>query len=74
MSRILAAVLLLLVVVIGLGYYRDWFHVSTDHTERKTDVRITVDKDKVQSDADRAKEKVQELEQDAKDKLRPHQP
>ena len=67
--RTLAVVfVLLLVVVAGLGFYRGWFRLSTDNTDHKPSATITVDKDKIQQDEQRAKEKVQSFGHEAKEK------
>ena len=57
--RFLIAMLLIVVGVVGLGFYREWFHVSSEGSADKSNVTLTVDKDKVKQDAKDAKEKVQ---------------
>ncbi len=62
--KIFGLLLLLLVLVGGFGFYRGWFSMSTqngDVTNRKVDVNLTVDRDKMETDADAVKDKVQEL-------------
>jgi hypothetical protein len=56
--RFLIVMLLIVVGVVGLGFYRGWFHVSSDRSAEKSNVTLTVDKDKVKQDAKDAKEKV----------------
>ena len=53
------ALVLIVAVVVGLGFYRGWFRASSNSADGKADVTLTVDKDKVQSDARGAKDKVQ---------------
>ena len=50
---------MLIVVVIGLGFYRGWFAVSGGHQpeSNKVDVKLSVDTDKVKADAQTVKEK-----------------
>ncbi|HEY4759830.1 MAG TPA: hypothetical protein VIH42_04550 [Thermoguttaceae bacterium] len=66
MKALFGAIVLLLVVIAGLGFYRGWFHLSTNSTEQKSSATITVDKDKIQADEGKVKEKVGEFEQKAK--------
>ncbi len=63
---------LLVVVVIGLGvvgYYRGWYEVSTTHSGDTTNVNIAVDKDKMRQDEQRLKEKVRGAVDRAKEKI-----
>jgi len=63
MRAILIFVVVLLVGIAGLGFYRGWFQVSSDRddAENKVNTTFTVDEDKIRED----KEKVQELGQEA---------
>ena len=61
MRTLLVVVVLLLVGTAGLGLYRGWFDLSTDHTDHKPSATITVDKDKIHADEEKAREKVQGL-------------
>jgi len=60
MGRFITFIVLLAVCVIALGFYLGWFGVSTtrDETGGRTDVNIRVDEKKIESDAQKAKEKV----------------
>ena len=66
MRAILIFVVLLLVGIAGLGFYRGWFQVSSDrdNAENKVNTTFTVDEDRIRED----KEKVQELGQQANEK------
>ena len=68
MKTLLVLAVLLLVGIAGLGLYRGWFHLSTNSTDQKPSATITVDKDKFHADEAMAKEKVQGLRQEAKEK------
>lgn len=57
MKRLFVVLLILIVVIIGFGFYRGWF---------------TANPDKIQEDEQRAKEEVQELMQKVKDKTGGH--
>jgi hypothetical protein len=68
MKALLVVVVLLLAGIAGLGFYQGWFRVSTDGTDQKPSATITVDKDKIHADEEMAKEKVQGLGQEVKEK------
>ena len=68
MRALLVVVVLLLVGIAGLGFYRGWFHLSTNSTDQKPSATITVDKDKMHADGEKAKETVQGLGQEVKEK------
>jgi hypothetical protein len=68
MSRFLAVLVLLVAGVIGLGFYRGWFRLSTGSEGQKTNVTITVDQDKIRQDEEKAKEKVHEAGQRVKER------
>lgn len=59
MRTFLFIVALLLVSLIGVGFYRGWFQLSseTDNAEHKVHTTLTVDQDKIHAD----EEKVQAL-------------
>ena len=65
MKALLVVVVLLVVGIAGLGFYRGWFQVSsnTNNADHKVNTTFTVDQDKMQED----KERVQELGQQAKE-------
>lgn len=67
--KFLVVVLVLLLIGIGaLGFYQGWFVLSSDKTDHNSNVTLTVDKDKFQEDKEMAKEKVQDLGKNVKDK------
>ena len=68
MRTLLVVAVLLLVGIAGLAFYRGWIRVSTDNTDQKPSATITVDKDKIHADEEKAKEKVQGFGQEMKDK------
>ena len=63
MRTLLVVAVLLLVGIAVLGFYRGWIRVSTDNTDQKPSATITVDKDKIHADEEKAREKVQGLGQ-----------
>jgi hypothetical protein len=60
MGKLFRFLLLLAVCVIAFGFYRGWFGVSTnrDATGGQSDVKVRIDEKKIESDTERAKEKV----------------
>ena len=66
MKALLVVVVLLLVGIAGLGFYRGWFGLSTENADHKSNATITVDKDKIHADEEIAKENVRELERKVK--------
>ena len=69
MRRFLVVFLLLVAGVVGLGFYLGWFRLSTDHTDQKTNITISVDQDKIQEDKEKAKEKLQGVGERVKGKV-----
>jgi hypothetical protein len=67
MNRFVFVLLLLVVGVVALGFYQGWFHFSTERTDQKTNIQITVDKDKIRQDEETAKEKLREAGQKVKE-------
>lgn len=67
MRAILIFVVLLLVGIAGVGFYRGWFQISSDrdNTENRVNTTFTVDEDKIRED----KEKMQELGREANEKI-----
>jgi hypothetical protein len=60
MRNLLSVLLLLVVVVAGVGYYRGWFAFSTarDPETGQPGAQLTIDQDKMKADAEKAKKKV----------------
>ncbi|MEN6494277.1 MAG: hypothetical protein ABFD16_08295 [Thermoguttaceae bacterium] len=61
MKTLLVVVVVLLVGIAGLGFYRGWFALSTDGTDHKPSATITVDKDQIHADEEKARDKVEGL-------------
>ncbi len=68
MNRFLVVLLLLVIGVVGLGFYLGWFQFSTERTDDKSNISITIDEDKIRKDKDKAIEKVQEAGHSIKEK------
>ena len=64
MKTLMMVVLVLMLCVVGLGFYRGWFTLSSHSDEagsNKVDINLTVDRDKVIQDAESVKKKTNEL-------------
>lgn len=69
--RIFGVLVLLLVLVIGIGFYRGWFSMSSqtqNPVNNNAEMGVTVDRDKIEADAEAVKEKARELTGEAKEK------
>ncbi len=63
-KSIITILLVLLVGLVALGFYRGWFALSShspDAGNNKVDLNLTIDPDKVKDDADTLKDKAAEL-------------
>jgi hypothetical protein len=69
MKTLAFVVVLLLVGIAGLGFYRGWFQISTDTANPRPSATITVDEGKLHEDEQKAKDKVSGLGQEAKAKV-----
>ena len=69
MSRFIVVLLLLAAGVVCLGFYQGWFSFSSETADKKTNITITVDQDKIKEDKEKAQEKVQDLGHKVKDKV-----
>ena len=68
MKALFGVLLLLLIGIAAVGFYQGWFHFSTNSTGQNSSATITVDKDKIQADEVKVKEKVGELGEKTKEK------
>jgi hypothetical protein len=66
-SRLITALVVIVLAVAAVGYYLDWFHVSTSRTNDQTDINITVDKDKIKKDEQKARESIQDAGREVKE-------
>lgn len=61
MKTLLVVIVVLLVGIAGLGFYQGWFHLSTDGSGGTSSATLTVDKDRIQADEQKAKDEFQRL-------------
>jgi hypothetical protein len=50
MRNVLILVAILLVCVVGLGFYQGWFHLTSQESDNKSHITLTVDQDKMRAD------------------------
>lgn len=63
MKNLIVVVLVLLLCVVGFGFYRGWFSVSSPKTgvgTNQVNISLTVDPDKMKADTQMVKEKTLE--------------
>jgi uncharacterized protein YlxW (UPF0749 family) len=63
-----ALLVVIVLVVAALGFYQGWFQLSMNNTENKSNVNLSVDKDKIRADEEKVKNKVHDLGQKVKEK------
>jgi len=64
MKKLSLVLIGLLILVVGLGFYRGWFALSSqsrDAESNKVDINLTVDRAKVKKDVEEVKDKTKEL-------------
>lgn len=64
MKKLCWSVIVLALCVIGLGFTRGWFVLSShsrDTGSQKVDINLTVDQDKMKQDGEKVKDKTKEL-------------
>ena len=63
MKRSIAFLLVFIVCLAAVGFYRGWFTLSSkpEAGSNKVDVNLTMDRDKIEQDAETVKEKTTEF-------------
>ena len=64
MNRLFTFLIVVVICVVGIGFYRSWFTVtspSTNAESHEVNVGVTLDPDKVKADAETVKDKAAEL-------------
>jgi transposase len=69
MKRLLALCAILVIALLILGYFRDWYSFATKNEGQKVNLEVSVDKSKVKEDEEKAKEKLQKLGGQIKDEI-----
>jgi hypothetical protein len=71
--RFVTILFVLIVCLVGIGFYRGWFALSRsgpDTGSGKVNINLTVDPDKAKQDAEQVKDKVTGLGDRAKDTVK----
>jgi hypothetical protein len=71
MRKFFGCVIVLLLIVAAVGYYRGWFDVSTGSQDQKSNISISMDKEKLRQDADKAAKSLENLADKVKGKAEP---
>lgn len=69
MKGFLFVLVLLVVGGVGLAFYREWLSVGSDKADGKSNVKLSVDTDKLQKDEKTAVANVQDVGRQIKDKV-----
>ena len=69
MVRMFFVLVLVVAVIAVLGYYMGWFHFSSGNDDNNAHITVSMDKDQIQKDKDKAVDKVQDLGHKAADKI-----
>lgn len=69
MKRLCTVLIVLATLVVGIGFYRGWFVLSSrgSSSSQKVDVNLTVDQGKMKADGEKLKDKTKEITGQTKD-------
>lgn len=66
--NLMFTIIILALIVGGVGYYLEWWRFSTGTDEHKANLHLTVNKDRIQADEERAKQAVENVGHKIKEK------
>ena len=69
MQKFIMPVLVVGVAIACIGFYQGWFQVASDNDKGKSNVTLSVDKDKIKEDSKTAASKVEDVGHQIKDKI-----
>ena len=69
MKRFLFVLVLFGAGAVGLGFYQGWFHIESDKADGKSNITLSMDRDRFQEDRKTAQEKVHDVGNKIKDKV-----
>ncbi len=58
MKIVFSLITLIVIVTVCVGLYRGWFSVSSQDTDGKSNVTLTVDKEKIEADKNKLTDKL----------------
>ena len=67
--KLLVVSLIALIAAIGLGFYMGWFQFAANNQNNTTNISLSVNRDKLEADKDKAVDTVQDWGQQAKNKV-----
>jgi hypothetical protein len=67
MNRLLVVVGLIVLCVVGAGFYFGYFRIGSDSADGTTHITLTVEQKKIQEDEKKAVEKVQDFTRQGKE-------
>jgi hypothetical protein len=70
MRRLLLLIVLLAAGVLVVGYYREWFKFSMSGTDSSTSINVTMDKEKIKEDEQKARENLENVGGKIRDQAR----
>ena len=77
MRKFIGSIVVILVVVAAVGYYRGWFGIPSGHSSsdnKEINVTLPVDKQKISDDAAAAKQKAGEISDKIKERVNDQKP
>ena len=51
----------LLLILIGVGYFRGWFEITSSKSQNNLNIGLSVESDKIEQDANQAQERINDL-------------
>jgi predicted negative regulator of RcsB-dependent stress response len=69
MKALVFVLVLLLVGIVGLGFYRGWFTLSVNNADHQPSATFTMDKDKIHEDEQKSKDEMQSFKQKTKETI-----
>jgi hypothetical protein len=69
MRKLIIPFLVVGVAIVGIGFYQGWFQLESDNAKGKSNVTLSVDKDKIKEDSKAAVSKVEDVGHQIKDKI-----
>ena len=69
MARFIGVLCVIVLVIAAFGWYRGWFAFGTSHEGDKTNINISVDKEKIREDEKGVEEKLRKLGNNAADDI-----
>ncbi len=61
MRKLLGTLVIVLLIISAVGFYRGWFSVSTEEQPGETNVQLKIDKERIKEDTEEATRKAKEF-------------